>query len=116
MTLTKDMLVDVLRDKTKYSLQETKKLVEIILETIKSTLEEGQEVKISGFGKWQVREKNSRPGRNPHTGGKIEIAARKVVSFHASEKLREVVAAAPLSDDQVTMVRRSSKGDVDEDD
>ncbi|NDC72774.1 MAG: hypothetical protein EBZ62_04875, partial [Sphingobacteriia bacterium] len=55
---------------------------EMILEEVKAKLEKGKEVKISGFGKWIVKEKRSRPGRNPHTGQKIEITARRVVTFH----------------------------------
>jgi integration host factor subunit alpha len=70
MTLTKDRLVETIRQKTQFSAQEAKKFVEVILESMKSKLEEGEEVKISGFGKWTVREKRSRPGRNPHTGEK----------------------------------------------
>ena len=66
-------------------------ILEILLEEMKTKLEIGEEVKVSGFGKWVVREKNSRPGRNPHTGKKIEITARKVVTFHPSDKLRDLV-------------------------
>jgi integration host factor subunit alpha len=115
MTLTKDSLVDVLREKTKFSAQESKKLVELLLETVKGKLEEGEEVKISGFGKWLVREKSKRPGRNPHTGNKIEISARKVVTFHPSEKLRDDIDKASLSDSQVTIVKRNAKMEDDED-
>jgi integration host factor subunit alpha len=114
MTLTKDTLVDVLREKTKFSSQESKKLVELLLETMKAKLEEGDEVKISGFGKWLVREKNKRPGRNPHTGNKIEISARRVVTFHPSEKLREDVDKAHLTDAQVTIVKRNARQDDDD--
>ena len=96
MTLTKDRLVETIRQKTQFSAQEAKKFVEVILESIKSKLEEGEEVKISGFGKWTVREKRSRPGRNPHTGEKIEITARRVVTFHPSEKLRDAVNGSSL--------------------
>ena len=71
--------------------------------TIKSKLENGEEVKISGFGKWVVREKRSRPGRNPHTGQRIEISARRVVTFHPSEKLREAVNNADLDDSKLVM-------------
>lgn len=104
MTLTKDRLVEVIRQKTNFSTHEAKQLVEIILEAKKAKLEMGEEVKISGFGKWTVKEKKSRPGRNPHTGDRIEITARSVVTFHPSEKLREAVDSAELSDDKVTIV------------
>ena len=90
-TLTKDALIEIIRDKVGYPVKEAKEILEIILEEIKSRLEEGKEVKISGFGKWTVKEKRSRPGRNPHTGDRIEISARRVVTFHPSDKLRDSV-------------------------
>jgi integration host factor subunit alpha len=91
MTLTKDVLVELMREKVGYPVKEAKDILEIILEEIKLRLEEGKEVKISGFGKWTVKEKRSRPGRNPHTGDKIEISARRVVTFHPSDKMRDSV-------------------------
>jgi integration host factor subunit alpha len=90
-TLTKDALIELIRDKVGYPVKEAKDILEMILEEIKGKLEEGKEVKISGFGKWMVKEKRSRPGRNPHTGQKIEITARRVVIFHPSDKLRDCV-------------------------
>ncbi|NRA43447.1 MAG: integration host factor subunit alpha [Oligoflexales bacterium] len=94
MTLTKDVLVELIRDKVGYPVKEAKEILEMILEEVKLKLEEGQDVKISGFGKWAVKEKRSRPGRNPHTGKRIEISARRVVTFHPSDKLRESVNAS----------------------
>ena len=91
MTLTKDTLVEMICDKVGYPAPEAKEILEIILEEIKLKLEEGEDVKISGFGKWSVKEKRSRPGRNQHTGDKIEITARRVVTFNASDKLRNLV-------------------------
>lgn len=116
MTLTKDRLVDIIRSKTQFSAQEAKNLVENILETMKAKLEAGEEVKISGFGKWEVKEKRSRPGRNPHTGERIEISARKVVAFHPSEKLRQEVDAAQLDDSKVVMAgsREAAEEDAEE--
>ena len=73
-TLTKDALIEMIRDKVGYPVKEAKEILEIILEEVKLKLEEGKEVKISGFGKWTVKEKRSRPGRNPHTGDRIEIS------------------------------------------
>ena len=90
-TLTKDLLVEMIRDKVGYPVKEAKEILEIIPEEIKLRLEDGKDVKISGFGKWTVKEKRSRPGRNPHTGEKIEISARRVVTFHPSDKMRESV-------------------------
>lgn len=104
MTLTKDRLIEVVKSRTQFSTQEAKKLVELILEVMKGKLEESEEVKISGFGKWTVKEKRNRPGRNPHTGQRIEISARRVVTFHPSDKMREVINAADLSDDKVSIV------------
>ena len=65
--------------------------MEMVLEEVKQQLAEGEDVKISGFGKWSIKEKRSRPGRNPHTGKQIEISARRVVTFHPSDKLRDSV-------------------------
>jgi integration host factor subunit alpha len=90
-TLTKDALIELIRDKVGYPVKEAKEILEMILEEVKAKLEKGTEVKISGFGKWIVKEKRSRPGRNPHTGQKIEITARRVVTFHPSDKLRDCV-------------------------
>lgn len=104
MTLTKDRLIEVVKSRTQFSTQEAKKLVEMILEIMKGKLEDGEEVKISGFGKWTVKEKRTRPGRNPHTGQRIEISARRVVTFHPSDKMREIVNSANLTDDQVSTV------------
>lgn len=74
--------------------KEARDLLEMVLEQVKNELENGNEVKISGFGKWNVKSKRARPGRNPHTGGKIEISARHVVTFHPSDKLRAMVNSA----------------------
>lgn len=91
MTLTKDVLVELIREKFGYPVKEAKDILEMILEEVKLKLEEGEDVKVSGFGKWTVKEKRSRPGRNPHTGDRIEISARRVVTFHPSDKLRASV-------------------------
>ncbi|MES2613941.1 MAG: integration host factor subunit alpha [Bdellovibrionota bacterium] len=104
MTLTKDRIIEIMKNKSQISSQDAKQLVETVIESIKNKLEEGEEVKISGFGKWIVREKKSRPGRNPHTGQKIEITARKVVTFHPSEKFREEINNANLDDSKLVMV------------
>lgn len=90
-TLTKDLIAERFREKIGCSNKEGKELLEMILEEIKRTLEEGADVKISGFGKWKVRVKQSRRGRNPHTGTSLEIASRTVVTFHPSDKLRDSV-------------------------
>jgi integration host factor subunit alpha len=106
MTLTKDKIIDNVKVKSGIALHDARTFVEYILESVKAKLENGDDVKISGFGKWHVREKKSRPGRNPHTGTKIEITARKVVTFHPSEKFRDSIDKAQLRDDQVVCITR----------
>ncbi len=90
-TLTKEKIAEQIQNKLGFSAKEGKDLLELVLEQLKGELEAGNDVKISGFGKWTVKNKRSRPGRNPHTGGKIEISARQVVTFHPSDKLRTAV-------------------------
>lgn len=90
-TLTKEKICDAIQSKLAFSPKESKNLLEMVLEEMKATLETGKDVKISGFGKWAVKEKRSRQGRNPHTGTSMEITARTVVTFHPSDKLRSVV-------------------------
>ena len=92
MTLTKAELADILVDKvggmTKH---DAKEIVELYFEEIRTTLERGEEIKISGFGNFQLRDKPQRPGRNPKTGEEVPISARRVVTFHASQKLKGMV-------------------------
>lgn len=92
MTLTKAELSDILIDKVKgISKTDAKLLVELFFEEIRTTLEKGEEVKISGFGNFHLRDKPQRPGRNPKTGEEVPISARRVVTFHASPKLKGMV-------------------------
>jgi integration host factor subunit alpha len=93
-TLTKEKACDHLQKKLGFSAKEAREYLETLLEQIKNELEQGNFVKISGFGKWSVRSKTSRPGRNPHTGGKIKISARNVITFHPSDKLRTLINEA----------------------
>lgn len=102
MTCTKERITEIFKSHTHLSAIQAKECIESILEIIKSRLEAGEDVKISGFGKWTVRSKKSRPGRNPHTGHKIEITARKVVTFQPSEKLRNAVDKSNLTDAQIS--------------
>lgn len=74
-----------------FSKKEVAELVDTVLDVIKETLKRGETIKVSGFGKFVVREKNERLGRNPKTGEKITIAARRVVTFKPSQILRESV-------------------------
>ena len=71
--------------------REAKDMVEAFFEVIRDALENGESVKLSGFGNFQLRDKPQRPGRNPKTGEAIPIAARRVVTFHASQKLKALV-------------------------
>lgn len=92
MTLTKAELADILVDKVSgMSKSDAKMIVELFFEEIRATLEKGEEVKISGFGNFQLRDKPQRPGRNPKTGEEVPISARRVVTFHASQKLKGMV-------------------------
>ncbi len=91
MTLTKAELADLLFDKVSLSKRESKDMVESFFEEIRVALEEGDSVKLSGFGNFQLRDKPQRPGRNPKTGEEIPITARRVVTFHASQKLKGMV-------------------------
>lgn len=92
MTLTKAELADILVEKVNnISKNNAKEIVELFFEEIRATLERGEEIKISGFGNFQLRDKPQRPGRNPKTGKEVPITARRVVTFHASQKLKGMV-------------------------
>ncbi|MCH7343937.1 integration host factor subunit alpha [Pelomonas sp. CA6] len=90
-TLTKAELAELLFDKLGLNKRESKDMVEAFFDIIHENLAQGQEVKLSGFGNFNIRRKAPRPGRNPRTGEAIPIKARNVVTFHASHKLKEAV-------------------------
>ncbi len=90
-TLTKAELADLLFEKVGLNKREAKDMVEAFFEEIRSQLEQGESVKLSGFGNFQLRDKPQRPGRNPKTGEEIPITARRVVTFHPSQKLKTMV-------------------------
>ena len=94
MTLTKAELADLLFDKVGLNKREAKDMVEAFFEEVRIALERGDGVKLSGFGNFQLRDKPQRPGRNPKTGEEIPITARRVVTFHASQKLKSCVESA----------------------
>ena len=96
MTLTKAELADLLFDKVGLNKREAKDMVEAFFEEVRMSLEAGDSVKLSGFGNFQLRDKPQRPGRNPKTGEEIPITARRVVTFHASQKLKVAVEKANL--------------------
>lgn len=91
MTLTKAELADLLFEQVGLNKREAKDMVEGFFEEIRTALERGDSVKLSGFGNFQLRDKPQRPGRNPKTGEEIPITARRVVTFHASQKLKDQI-------------------------
>lgn len=90
-TLTKAELADLLFEQVGLNKREAKDMVETFFDEIRNALERGESVKLSGFGNFQLRDKPQRPGRNPKTGEEIPITARRVVTFHASQKLKGMV-------------------------
>mgnify|MGYP003334661892 CR=1 FL=1 len=93
-TLTKAELAEMLFEQVGLNKREAKDMVETFFEEIRDALERGESVKLSGFGNFQLRDKPQRPGRNPKTGQEIPISARRVVTFHASQKLKAMVDSA----------------------
>ena len=93
MALTKADFAEKLSDEIGLNKREAKELVEVFFEEIRTALEQGRQVKISGFGKFELRDKTSRPGRNPKTGEEIPISARRVVTFRSGQKLKARVEA-----------------------
>ena len=89
--LTKAQLADLLFEEIGLNKRESKEMVDAFFELISQSLISGEDVKLSGFGNFQSRTKAPRPGRNPRTGEEIPIAARTVVTFHASSKLKEQI-------------------------
>ena len=88
MTLTKADIVQAVSHKTNHTVAQSADLVETLFEIIKQTLESGEDVLVSGFGKWSVRAKRERRGRNPQTGEPLMLAPRKVVTFKSASVLR----------------------------
>ena len=93
-TLTKAELAELLFEQVGLNKREAKDMVETFFDEIRNALERGESVKLSGFGNFQLRDKPQRPGRNPKTGEEIPITARRVVTFHASQKLKSMVETA----------------------
>jgi len=98
-SLTKADLAESLFMRIGLNKREAKDLVDTFFDTVREALIRGETVKLSGFGCFQVRHKPPRPGRNPKTGDVIPIAARRVVTFHASQKLKNAVAQSALDKD-----------------
>jgi integration host factor subunit alpha len=91
MTLTKAQIVEVITERNGFTLNRSSAIVENLIEIIKRTLENGEDVLVSGFGKFCVKEKSQRRGRNPATGDDLMLSARKVVTFKCSGKLRDKI-------------------------
>ncbi len=89
--MTKADIVEHIFDKVGFSKKDVAEVVELVFETIKETAEKGDNVKISGFGNFMVRQKRARRGRNPQTGKDLTITARRVLTFKASQILKEAV-------------------------
>ncbi len=89
--MTKADLVDAIYERVGFSKKESAKIVEMVFDIIKETLQDGEKIKISGFGNFVVRDKRSRIGRNPQTGEEIEISARRVLTFKPSQVLRNAL-------------------------
>lgn len=93
MALTKADMAERLFEELGLNKREAKELVELFFEEVRTALEGGRQVKLSGFGNFDLRDKNQRPGRNPKTGEEIPISARRVVTFRPGHKLKARVEA-----------------------
>ena len=89
--MTKAQLADLLFEQLGLNKRESKDMIDAFFDLIAARLVDGSDVKISGFGNFQIRTKAPRPGRNPRTGEAIAIDARRVVTFHASHKLKDQI-------------------------
>lgn len=92
-SLTKADLAEKLYEELGFNKREAKELVELFFEEIRNALESNEQVKLSGFGNFDLRDKKQRPGRNPKTGEEIPITARRVVTFRPGQKLKARVEA-----------------------
>jgi integration host factor subunit alpha len=104
MTVTKMELANILFDELGLNKREAKEFVELFFEEIRTALESGDSVKFSGFGSFSVRDKPRRPGRNPRTGEEVPVSARRVVTYKASQKIKDQVAGS------VKMIENTSAG------
>ena len=95
-TLTKADIIDHLVSKFGFTRQQGRMLVDSFFDEIYDNLVEGRDVKLSGFGNFILKDKKSRPGRNPKTGEEVQISARRVVTFKAGQKLRRQVEGQQL--------------------
>lgn len=91
MALTKAQMAEHLCNKMGLNKRESKEFIEAFFEELRLALEDGEHIKLSGFGNFEIRDKGERPGRNPKTGEEIPITARRVVTFKAGQKLKSRV-------------------------
>ena len=91
MSLTKDNIIEAVAEETGFLKHQSAEVVEFLIEISKRSLESGEDVLVSGFGKFKVREKKARKGRNPATGEGVILDPRRVVTFHCSGKLRKKI-------------------------
>ena len=91
MSLTKADIVEAVAEQNGYTIKRSFEIIDTLLEIIKSTLESGEDVLVSGFGKFCVNEKSERRGRNPATGEPMMLEARKVDTFRCSRQLRDKI-------------------------
>lgn len=102
--LTKAHLAELLFEQIGLNKRESKEMIDAFFELISECLIDGNDVKISGFGNFQIRTKAPRPGRNPRTGEAIPIASRRVVTFHASHKLKDQIQEIAIGDTEIEAV------------
>ena len=95
MALTKAEMAEKLYEEVGLNKREAKEFVDAFFDALRGALEQGRQIKLSGFGNFDLRRKNPRPGRNPKTGEEIPISARTVVTFRPGQKLKEKVEALP---------------------
>ena len=93
MTITKDSLVEMIHNEVGLNKREAKELIDCFFEQIKASLENGNDIKFSGFGNFILRNKSPRPGRNPKTGEEVTISERRVVTFKSGLKLKSKLEA-----------------------
>src|SRR5450432_2279634 len=115
--MTKADIIEGVYERVGFSKKESAEIVELVFDTLKETLERGDRIKVSGFGNFQVRQKNARVGRNPQTGKEIEISARRVLTFRPSQVLKSALngEVAPVEGAAGADADSADAGDNDSD-
>lgn len=108
--LTKAHLAELLFEQIGLNKRESKEMIDAFFELISDCLVEGNDVKISGFGNFQIRTKAPRPGRNPRTGEAIPIESRRVVTFHASHKLKDQIQGNTFAESTIESIFTEGNG------